>query len=1377
VIVAGTPVLPLLAGVSCGEVNANYISGSGTTRLVFERAIVTDEACQDVIESGTSLLLSGDSIQDAASNPAVLTFTKQLALGRNVNAVTPAAPVAPVINTSTAQATNQVSNAESSMNVVVGFGGPRAYAGEVKLFIGETMFATQSFADGASSVTFTLAASTELQLQGILEPLIPDLSSMDVRAEVSDTNGNYASSEVTVLSASWAVTYEEKADAQTSISTFTSEPFPTTDTYKAAGVTGVTSENVDLLNQVLAGLPVESRDSFPTEIDAIVAVLNSIKAVADDSNGSYTPVTAADLEFLCAPNSTTALCTITSAEELALFNSLLAEGSFDGANSLAELERIAQFAKDVIAGVQPTVADFVAMRFTNVTAEDMALIWAQIMASPGGASGRDSFDEIANLIELALAKKTALAELANYDENSISAPNLQTYLDAGIDGVNSANLATLNALIRDLGPEKTTTPEQLQELVAIANRLLDLADGSKDGENRLTAADVAILGLGSVGENTATLSLLNSAIDGKDITDVDSIAKLQQIADIVAELARLAGLDPNGSEVPTTSLTAEQLALIGITFSAPVTLADVLYAIAASPNDLSGITDLDALNASIAAGIQARGELAVVGELLAYSPPAPAPTAADYAAAGITGVTANNLALLNDLIGSGLATPTNAAELQALVDAVNKLLAGADGIVNESSNLSAADFAILGLSALDSAIEIEIANGLLDGMSASQVSTSSALSAFAAAVVKLAATADATSSSNAPAGASALIVADLEALGITGVTKASLAAVIAAIIADPGSSNLSNSKVTSLDDLQQLVNAAIAQSVLDAAAASIAAFDGTGTAPSVADYLNAGVVGITAANLDLMNSFVGPLSAEATNTQAKLQALAETLVKLQAAANQNDDNSSNLTTADLELLGVTATMSPGVLALVNNGLDVANLSDVNSPAKLSSLVALAQELFDSAATGITASLSVADLTRLGLTGVTEENLAAFLELVRTSSADGSGLDSIEKINALVTAANNFAAQQAAITKISQFEGDPKLAVSDYLSAGVTSFTPSLVGVVNSFMAELSEAQSQTLEQIQAVSDAVNALRALADGTPATGADLTSQDLAALGFSVGSAKELALLNSILDRLPFTSVDSYEELAAIIAKVQALLAAADAGAGLSTEDFLDLGFANLTPEATSFLNERIAATANDGSGIDSFAKLDALVQLALADAKQAASLSVITDYDGSNQAPILADYLDSLITGVTSTNLAIINSFFAGVSATDSNTAQEIQAVVDAVNALMAAADTVDNNSASIDNDDLAALGIAPISSETLALMNDRLDVLGFASVDSAAKLQELVLVAAEIVGLTSPDSNAAPTVADFVLMGITGVSSANLGYITEVLAGRSAADLT
>jgi outer membrane protein OmpA-like peptidoglycan-associated protein len=1378
VIVTGTPLLPLLAGAGCAEVNANYLSGSGTTRLVFLRTVVNGESCQNAVESGTVLVLNGGSIQDAVGNPAALSFTPQLSIGRNINAVTPAAPLAPVINTNITSSTVVVDDTASTMNVVVDFGGSRAYSGEVKLFIGQTLFATTSFAVNAASVTFNLAATSQLELQGILEPLIPALGSQPVRAEVSDTNGNFATSPITTLTALWSATYAQKASAQATITSFTSAPFPTPESYKIAGVSGVSDENVDLLNQVLAGLPSSARDIFPAELDAIVAVLNSIKAVADDTNGSYTPVSAADLALLCAPSASTALCTISSAAELALFNSILANGTFAGANSLIELERIAQFSKNVIAGVQPSASDFAAMGFASVTAADMALIWPQILASAGGAPGRDSFAEIANLIELALAKKTALAELAYFDAASSSAPTLQTYLVAGIDGVNSANINMLNALLRDLGPAETSTPEQLQALVALANRLLDLADGSKDGESRLSANDASTLGLGGVGSNPATLSLLNSAIDGKNPSEVDSSSERKAIADIVAEIARLAALNPSGSNAPASSLTEADLNLIGITFSAPVTLADVLYAIAASANDLSGITDLDALNAAITAGVKARGELEAVGSLLAYSSSdTVSPTAASYAAAGITGVTANNLALINDLIGSGLANPTNAAELQALVDAVNKLLAGADGILNDGSNLTAADFALLGLGSLNTSLEVAIANGLLDGKTANQVSSSAALSAMAVAVSKLAATADATSSQNAPSGPGALTVNDLLALGITGVTQDSLAAVIAAIIADPGSTDLANSKVTSLEDLQQLVNAAIARRVLDLAAATIAAFDGSGTAPSVADYRNAGVIGVSAANLELMNSFVGPLAADATDTNAELQALADSLTKLQTAANQNDDNSSALTAADLATLGVTATMSPGLLALVNNGVDVAILSDIDSPAELSSLVALGQALFTSAATGNVATLTVDDFARLGLTSVTEDNLAAVLALVRTSGADGSGLDSLEKINALISAANNVAVAQAAIAKISQYTGGTAPAVSDYLSAGVTSFSPSLVGTVNSFMLNLSVTQSQTLAQIQAASDSVNKLYALSDATPGTGVNLASQDLTALGFSVSSSIELALLNSILDRLPFSAVDSHQELAEIITKVRKAIAAADSGTALTIQDFLALGFANVTAEATTFLNQRIAGTANNGSGVDSFQELEALVLLALADAKQAESLAAITDFNGSNQAPILADYLDSLITGVTSANLAIINSFFAGVSPAASDTAQEIQAVVDAVNALAAGADTVDNGSSSIDNDDLKALGIQTVSAEVLALVNDRMDVLSFASVDSAAKLQELILIAKEIISLTEAQSSASPTVADFELMGITGVTAANQGFVNQLLAGRSAAELT
>jgi len=72
VTVTGTPTIPVTIGSS--TVNAGYISGSGTGALVFRYTVQAGEQDLDGISVGSAIALSGGTIQDAATNNAVLTL-------------------------------------------------------------------------------------------------------------------------------------------------------------------------------------------------------------------------------------------------------------------------------------------------------------------------------------------------------------------------------------------------------------------------------------------------------------------------------------------------------------------------------------------------------------------------------------------------------------------------------------------------------------------------------------------------------------------------------------------------------------------------------------------------------------------------------------------------------------------------------------------------------------------------------------------------------------------------------------------------------------------------------------------------------------------------------------------------------------------------------------------------------------------------------------------------------------------------------------------------------------------------------------------------------------------------------------------------------
>ena len=75
--------------------------------------------------------------------------------------------------------------------------------------------------------------------------------------------------------------------------------------------------------------------------------------------------------------------------------------------------------------------------------------------------------------------------------------------------------------------------------------------------------------------------------------------------------------------------------------------------------------------------------------------------------------------------------------------------------------------------------------------------------------------------------------------------------------------------------------------------------------------------------------------------------------------------------------------------------------------------------------------------------------------------------------------------------------------------------------------------------------------------------------------------------------------------------------------------------------------IAATADNGSGIDTFAELSSVVATSVS-AQEAQALAIIAAYTGTNTAPTVDNFTLINVTGVTSGNLATINSAIAPLS---------------------------------------------------------------------------------------------------------------------------------
>ena len=169
------------------------------------------------------------------------------------------------------------------------------------------------------------------------------------------------------------------------------------------------------------------------------------------------------------------------------------------------------------------------------------------------------------------------------------------------------------------------------------------------------------------------------------------------------------------------------------------------------------------------------------------------PALTDYQAAGITGVSNSNLAAINSILNDAdinSASVDTSAELQTLVNSYNAILAAADGTAGNGTAPSKTDYANVGVNGIDTAAEVGLLGSVIDVKSSADVDTASELQGLADAVQAVMTT--------AAGGTPAVTKAQLELLGITGVTTDNLAAITQAIAntADNGSG------VSSLSDLQ-----------------------------------------------------------------------------------------------------------------------------------------------------------------------------------------------------------------------------------------------------------------------------------------------------------------------------------------------------------------------------------------------------------------------------------------------------------------------------------------------------------------------------------------------------------------------------------------------
>lgn len=525
------------------------------------------------------------------------------------------------------------------------------------------------------------------------------------------------------------------------------------------------------------------------------------------------------------------------------------------------------------------------------------------------------------------------------------------------------------------------------------------------------------------------------------------------------------------------------------------------------------------------------------------------------------------------------------------------------------------------------------------------------------------------------------------------------------------------------------------QSAAELALATINGYDGTDatTAPTAEDYADAGVTGVSDEALDAVNEAIAASDNDAM-TAEDIQAIVDGLAS---------DASDVINGYD----GTDATTEPTAEDYAVAGVDVS--------------------------------------------GATEEQIAALNEAVAASGDDLTA----EELQGIL---DQILADDAS-DLINGYDGtDPAIAptAEDYSEAGVDmeGVTDEQVDALNEAVAASGD-DDLTAEELQAMVDEIVASDLINgyDGTDATTAP-TADDYTTAGVDMEGVtdEQLAALNEAVAASDDADLTT-EELQEMLTGIQASDEINDydgTGEAPTADDYTAAGvdMADVTDEQLAALNEAVAASADDDltaeelqDMIDQIVAVDAIVDAAI-------------DGDPAIDATV-ENFTDANVTGVDDTNIDAINDYIAGLPEGAIDSTEELQAVVDQLNAAIAegqaeALDQINDWTGEETLEDVGQLLETAGITETIVpgqfLVDENLEDALFEAVQDAVVANEGDLTAEELQALVDATTadllienmnqfDGAATATALDALGVTGVMDSNETEVFDAVQAAIAAN--
>ncbi len=626
-----------------------------------------------------------------------------------------------------------------------------------------------------------------------------------------------------------------------------------------------------------------------------------------------------------------------------------------------------------------------------------------------------------------------------------------------------------------------------------------------------------------------------------------------------------------------------------------------------------------------------------------------------------------------------------------------------------------------------------------------------------------------------------------------------------AAVADP-------EKVNEAISLKLLINSTITAASNALAKASVYGDNDSNPAPTTSDFERMAIFGTDQlSTLTLTNAALKTLPVARTNTIAALRNIVAAAARVAALADGIPGNSAESalpSAADYSTLGVSTPLSAAGARVTGQVIDGKGLNEVATTALLESIAAAAQRVTQHAAgNNLPTPLVPQDFSALGIRGVTTDNvarMAAALREVPASLRDNHTVDGVvdtlAEISAIVAldlgtlqTLMNFAQHITPIDPENPSLLAPTIAQYNHpeLRAAGAEVTAERLTSINDALSKVGVEAVDAWSKIAALVKSYTAILNAADGMSNTAVLPTEADYSRVGVKSllsqfptaadAAARQNAatLLSHAIDRSNRDEVDTVAELDSLADIASRIIRiAAGKSDTISADEWKRL---HLSPELTAdqlrIVLPSIAATADDGSQVNTLALLSARASNALGSAQR---ISRYAD-DATQSEPLPGDYQILGVTGVDDALLlGAINSALASaaIDAEQVRLPAQVQSIVNAYRVILAQIGNGNAARPTAAASDYEAIGVTPPqTTASLSLLNSALANGGKRreDIDTVNKLLPLVRASDTVIHIAADDLSDLPaTAADHAqalqsALGQLGVSGLRADSMAAVLA--------